>query len=178
MMSRKITKVAVIIPFLVVLSCASVMADIPSPSTQMDTLVAIPVIRMSLRSTDDPFEVSYQINVENVESGKLYPLNFSVNDSQDYQYVRGLPPGQYIVRDFASYGLINSPNRPLRVQKTLIVEQGKISLLPIKAISIILTRKTDNAALFSIDFVEYDDGQRMRMLNILGKDKNYAKWGH
>lgn len=163
---------------LAVLASASAMADMPPPVSSDDTLVAVPVLRMSLRATDDPFDVSYQVNIENAESGKIYPLNFEVSESRDYRFVRGIPPGQYLVRDFASYGLVNSPNRPLRVQKTLIVEKGKISLLPIKAISIIHTRKTDNAPLFSIDFVEYDDSQRQRMLDILGKDKNFAKWGH
>ncbi len=153
-------------------------ADIPSPLTTDDTLVAIPVLRISTRSTDNAYTVSYQINLENVESGKTYPLNFDVGSSNDYEFVRGLPPGQYIVRDYASYGLINSPNRPLSVQKPLVLEKGKMSLLPIKAISIIFTRNRDNRALYSIDFDEYDERQKNRMIEILSKSKNFAKWTH
>ncbi len=165
------------IPILAFLACAGVYAEMPAPLSADDTLVAIPVLRMSLRTSDSPVDVSYQINIENAETGMLFPLNFDVGDNRGYRFVRGIPPGQYLVRDFASYGLVNSPNRPLRVQKTLVVEKGKLALLPIKAISIIHTRKLDDVALYSIDFIEYDDSQRGRMLDILGKDENFAKWG-
>ena len=156
----------------------SLFADVPAPQSKEDTLVAIPLLRLTTRASDDLFEVSYQINVENVETGKTYPLNFDVGGSNDYQFIRSLPPGQYIIRDYAAYGLVNSPNRPLSVQKTLIVEKGKLSLLPIKATSIIFTRNTDNRPLFSIKFDEIYDAQKKRMLDTHSTKKNLGKWEH
>lgn len=178
MAKKQIMKIAFSFLLLTFGSYWCLFADVPAPLSGDDTLVAIPLLRLSTRMSDDPFEVSYQIDVENAETGKVYPLNFEVNGSNDYQFIHGLPAGQYIIRDYGAYGLINSPKRSLSVHKTLIVDKGKLSLLPIKATSLIFTDKSDNRPLFSISFDEYDDAQKERMIAALSTNKNFGKWAH
>jgi len=157
-------------------NCASV--NIPKPKNMTDTLVVVPMLRLTTRVETFYGNVTYQLNIEHLSTGKIYSIDINARSAYGYRFITGLPPGEYIMREYVPRGLVKAKARSLNSKDTLIVEEGKISVLPVKAVIIIFTYTKRGGRTFSFyaQFEDIDKKQRLRILNLLRSQKNYHFW--
>lgn len=150
--------------------------SVPAGKSANDTLVVLPGLGLTTRIGTIDAEVGYTIYLENVSNGKIVPIDVSVNNIYGYKFVKGIPAGQYSIKEYGAHGLVNSPNKPLSFKNNVIVEAGKMTILPVKIVSIIFTSETDDRPTFYIDFQEIEENQKQRILTVLQKDEKLKPW--
>jgi hypothetical protein len=136
------------------------------------------MIRLMTRVSVFGGDVAYQINLENIETGKISSISVNVRSAYGYKFVTGLPPGEYIVKEVVPLGLVNAKTESLNIKEHLIVEKGKISVLPVKFVVIIFTYTKRGGKSFSFydECIEIDENQRSRILNVFRSQDNYNLW--
>jgi hypothetical protein len=112
---------------------------IPEPKNETDTLVVVPMLRLTTRLNVFNGNVAYQLNLEHTTTHNIYSIDIDVRSAYGYRFISKLPPGEYIIKEYVPLGLVNAKVTPLSCKRTLIVEEGKIYVLPVKVVVMIFT---------------------------------------
>jgi hypothetical protein len=167
-----------VIPMLLVICLLGSCASAPSSNPGEGTLLVVPILIIDARNSAlEVAEYSYQINLENIETGKRHSFIFRPEVQTDYQFVTGYPPGKYLIKDYIPMGLKNAKREPLYSNQYLILEEGKLNLFPFKIIFIKEDSKNPAyAGSVWISFSELDEKQGKRMVKFLNGKNRLKGW--
>jgi hypothetical protein len=153
-------------------------SSFPKPRSDKDTLFIVPYLLFNTRqSVQSTLGFSYEIRLENVETGKMYSVYVKSSDAPDYIYVTGFPEGKYLLKEYMALGLVGAPTKSFDVQKYLILEPGKLTIFPIKIIIYSMDSSDPQyAGTVYFDYKELDEKQEARMIKQLSAKDGFQAW--
>jgi hypothetical protein len=157
---------------LVLIGCES----FPKPRSDSDILFAVPVVYLdSQRAPSRNISFGYRIILENTQTGER--KHVSIDSSSPYKFVKNWSEGEYLIKEYSSFGFVDNWTRELKINQYLKLEKGKISIFPCKVV-IILLESTSHFydTSIAVDFIPlYEDDYR-RIREFLSTYENYHFW--
>lgn len=159
------------------ISLSTSCSSIPSPNTGNGTLLAIPILRFSSASaTSIQGTVSYNLNIEHVDTKKNYPILITPTGTYEYRFADVLPEGKYRLVDYEPLGLINAKRESFPKNKELTIEKGKITIFPYKLVTLISENKQTGRHYYGLYFFDIDDSQNERIKTYFKENPAYGPW--
>ncbi len=167
-----------VILLLLAMSLLGSCASAPSSKPGENTLFVVPILLIDAKNSPIvTAEYSYQINLENIATGKRHSFIFRPEVQTDYQFITGFPPGKYLIKDYVPMGLINAKREPLNTNQYLVLEEGKFNLFPFKIIFYKEDSKNPGyAGSVWISFSDIDEKQGKRMVKFLNEKDRLKGW--
>jgi len=155
--------------------CAGTQS-LPAPRSPDETLVAVPVVIIDGRFTAFTGRITYQVKLENIDTKKTESI-FISTDSHGYNFIKGLPEGKYLVKEYTTNGMANNDARKISLSGYLTVTKGTVSVFPGKLVVYIYDAEDDSTKTYLYPyFREIDEKQMNRIVDFLKTDENYRLW--
>lgn len=153
-------------------------ASFPTPKTPEDTLLVVPFLLFDLRDSGGyPMNYSYRINLEHAETGQTFSFYLGSTDPGDFLYITGFPAGRYTIKNYETMGLMGKVTYQFRVEKNFVLENGKLSVLPLKFI--VYNVNSDNPEYIgsvSFNYREINGKEEARIIKQLSEKEGFPLW--
>ena len=165
---------ALLLSALVLIGCET----FPKPLLRPETLFVVPVAYLTSQAnpgTSSKIGVSYRLSLENVETReRKYVI---INSSDPYKFVRDWDEGEYLLKEYSTFGFKENWTSDLRINQYLKLEKGKVSVFPCKiVISLMESKRRLYDAYVTVDFIPLYEDDYERIREFLSTYENFHFW--
>ncbi|MBN2351623.1 MAG: hypothetical protein JXD23_03565 [Spirochaetales bacterium] len=165
--------VSALIPAAALAAAFSLCGCASTPITAKDvpageTMFVVPGVVIDAQTSRYQGDFGYNLNLENVETGRAHIIYIRASSLNGYAYRRGLPEGQYRVKSYVPRGFRNEDEKPLYIQRRLTLRKGVLAVLPVKVVITIFNPSIEESdASVRVDFWEIGEKEEARILEFV-----------
>ena len=163
---------ALLLLALVLMGCES----LPKPLSDTDTLFVVPVVYLDSQATPSrDIDFGYRLILENVETREQ--KHVPIDSSNPYKFVKNWDEGEYLLKEYSTFGFKDNRTSELRINQYLKLEKGKVSIFPCKIVIILMESKGRfYKTSIAVDFIPLYEDDYERIREFLSTYENFHFW--